>query len=108
MFMAEIGIMRKLSHPYIIRFLGCGVLNEAAAPGTPVRQVLAVVRPAPTPRRRGRRCRIHNLLSVVSSSHTTRCHKQHRHVDCSSSAAALCSLSAGARQGAPCWPKPHW
>lgn len=51
MFMAEIGIMRKLSHPYIIRFLGCGVITEqpalSAAPGTAPKHFLAVVRPPP-------------------------------------------------------------
>lgn len=28
MFMAEMGVMRKLSHPYITRYLGCGMLTE--------------------------------------------------------------------------------
>lgn len=44
MFMAEIGIMRKLSHPYIIRYLGCGIIADRQADGTE-KHFMAVVRP---------------------------------------------------------------
>lgn len=40
MFMAELHILRKLSHPYIIRYLGCGVLTEK---GSPPRQYISIV-----------------------------------------------------------------
>jgi hypothetical protein len=43
MFMAELGIMRKLSHPYIIRYIGCGVLKDNHAEGPP-KHYIAVVR----------------------------------------------------------------
>ena len=35
--------MRKLSHPYIIRYLGCGVLPDADTK----QKYIAVVRPSP-------------------------------------------------------------
>jgi serine/threonine protein kinase len=28
MFLEELAVMKKLSHPYIIRYLGCGVMTE--------------------------------------------------------------------------------
>lgn len=34
MFMAELGVMRKLSHPYIVRYLGCGMLSEDPEKGS--------------------------------------------------------------------------
>jgi hypothetical protein len=43
MFMAELGVMRKLSHPYIVRYLGCGVLTEKSASGN--KNYIAIVRP---------------------------------------------------------------
>eukprot|EP00892_Ulva_mutabilis_P009310 jgi/Ulvmu1/6751/UM030_0086.1 len=42
MFMAEIGIMRKLSHPYIIRYLGCGIVTEKQPGGSPDKHFMAV------------------------------------------------------------------
>ena len=44
-FMAELHIMRKLSHPYIARYLGCGVMTEKGRPGTPPRQYISIVCP---------------------------------------------------------------
>ena len=44
MFMAEIGVMRRLSHPYIIRYLGCGVIKESQPDGMPPKHFIAVVR----------------------------------------------------------------
>ena len=38
MFLAEVDVMRRLSHPNIIRYLGCGVIDEGGE------SYLAVVR----------------------------------------------------------------
>ena len=52
MFMAEIGLMRKLSHPYIVRYHGCGVITHAQPNGGPPKHFIAVVSPPfpPSPR----------------------------------------------------------
>jgi serine/threonine protein kinase len=43
MFLAELGVMKKLSHPYIIRYLGCGILTEKDSAGT--KNYIAIVCP---------------------------------------------------------------
>ena len=47
MFMAELGVMRKLSHPYIARYLGCGMMAGAPqeAGAEEPHSYLAIVRP---------------------------------------------------------------
>ena len=47
MFMAELGVMRKLSHPYIARYLGCGVLTEPPVAGAKPKSYIAIVRLPP-------------------------------------------------------------
>eukprot|EP01025_Chloroclados_australasicus_P049754 TRINITY_DN5689_c1_g1_i4.p1 TRINITY_DN5689_c1_g1~~TRINITY_DN5689_c1_g1_i4.p1 ORF type:complete len:494 (-),score=55.52 TRINITY_DN5689_c1_g1_i4:152-1633(-) len=43
LFLTEMGVMRRLKHPYIIRYLGCGVIHDyessGAANGAPVMQI---------------------------------------------------------------------
>jgi serine/threonine protein kinase len=53
LFMAEIGVMRKLSHPYIVHYLGCGMLSEKPANGASEnpKSYIAIVRFPFPPRR---------------------------------------------------------